>query len=171
MKNTTMKHLLIALLSLSSLAGLTSCSEKATAANGKAAPTTDKAAGSKEQAFVAAFRTALEKKDQKTLDSFLLKDGTPAEIVEFFTMMMDLPAGMKIESVELATPTAEEAAKYNKAMEMPDGKSYKLPVTPTKQLVIIMKEEGANGSGTSKSSLPVAEKDGKIVIPLPVPAH
>jgi hypothetical protein len=169
MKTTTMKSLLIALLSLSSLAGLTSCSEKATAASSKTAATADKAGDNKEQAFVAAFRAALEKNDKKTLDSFLLKDGTPAEVVEFFTMMMDLPAGLKIESIELVAPTAEEAAKYNQAMPMPDGKNYKLPITPTKQLVIIMKEQGPNGSGTSKSSLPVAEKDGKIVIPLPVP--
>ena len=165
MKLNLMKHILIALLSLSSIAGLTSCSQKATAAPG------EKVAANKEQEFLDTFRQALEKHDTKMIDSLLLKDKTPAEIVEFFTMMMELTPGMKIASVELVTPTAEEAAKFNKSMEMPDGKNYKLPIIPTKQLVIIMKEDSANGSGTSKSTLPVAEKDGKFIIPLPVAAE
>jgi hypothetical protein len=165
-----MKHLLITILCLSTLAGLTSCSEKTASSTEKAPAVSDKTPADKEQAFVSTFRQALEKHDTKTIDSLLLMEGTPAEIVEFFKMMMDLPAGMKIESVELVTPSAEEAAKYDKAMEMPDGKNYKLPITPTKQLVIIMKEEASTGSSTSKSTLPVAEKGGKLVIPLPVAA-
>ena len=164
-----MKHLTITVISLSIIAGLSSCEKAATSA-GTAPAAAQKPSADKEQSFVAAFREALEKNDKKTMDSFLLKDGTPAEVVEFYTMMMEMPPGTKIESLELVTPTAEEAAKYNQAMPMPDGKNYKLPITPTKQLVIVMKEADANGSGTSKSSLPVAEKDGKIVIPLPVPA-
>jgi hypothetical protein len=165
-----MKPLLISLLCLSSLAGLTSCSREAAAFNEKAAAATSPAPAGKEQAFIAAFRGAIEKKDAKAMDSLMLKDGTPADVVEFFAMMLDLPAGMKIESVELVTPSAEDAEKYKEAMEMPDGKQYKLPIAPTKTLVLIMKEEGASGSGTSKSTLPVAEKDGKLIIPMPVPA-
>jgi hypothetical protein len=160
MKRTTMKHLLIAFLGLASLAGLTSCSEKVPAVS-------ENSPANKEQAFLATFRQALEKNDSKTMDSLLLKEGTPAEVVEFYKMMMVVPEGTTIESVELVTPSAEAAAEYQQSMPM-DGKNYKLPVTPTKQLVMIMKEKSANGSGSSKSSLPVVEKDGKFVIPLPV---
>jgi uncharacterized protein YcnI len=73
---------------------------------------------------------------------------------------------VKIESVELLTPDAEASAEYQKTLPMPDGKNYKLPVTPTKRLVIKMKE----GTGSSKSTLPVVEQAGKFLIPLPVPA-
>ena len=170
MKTTPMNHLLAAILSLSTITGLTGCSGNATASADKPSAAAAKDPASREQAFVAAFREAIEKKDTKALDSLMLKDRTPAEVVEFFTMMLDLPAGKKIESVNLVTPSAEEAAKYKEAMEMPDGNKYQLPVTPTKTLVLIMKEEGASGNGTSKSRLPVAEKDGKLIIPLPVPA-
>ena len=159
-----MKHLLIAVLILAPLCGFTSCSDKKPSA-------AETAPANKEQDFIAAFRKALESKDSKMMDLLLLKDGTPAEVVEFYTMMMDVPAGVTIESLELVTPTAEETAKFQQSLPMPDGKNYKLPITPTKQLVMIMKETGAGSSGTSKSSLPVAEKDGKLVIPLPVPAE
>lgn len=170
-----METRLLTALSLSTLASLVSCSEKPSTTSGeKTAPATSSAPAAnaaapadKEKAFVATFRKALEGKDKKTMDSLLLKDGTPAEIMEFFQMMLELPAGVTVESIELATPTAEEAAKFNSAMEMPDGKSYKLPIIPTKQLVIKMKE---GATGTSKSTFPVAEKDGKLVIPMPVAA-
>ena len=164
MKRNTIHRLVVAVLGLCALTGLTNCSEK-TPATGEKTP------ANKEQAFVATFRHALETNDSKTMDSLLMKEGTPAEVVEFYKMMMVVPAETKIESVELITPTAEAAAQYQQSMEMADGKNYKLPITPTKQLVIIMKEGGASGSGTSKSSLPVAEKDGKLVIPLPVAAQ
>ena len=128
------------------------------------------AAASGEQAFVTAYRTALESSDTKTLDSFFMADGTPAEVVEFFKMMREIPAGTKLVDVKLESPTAEERARFDKAMPMPDGKSYKLAVSPTKKLVVTMKSDGPNGNSTSTSTLPVAEKDGKFIIPLPVPA-
>ena len=48
---------------------------------------------------------------------------------------------------------AEQAAQFSQAMEMPDGKYYKLPLTPTWQLVISSenKEEGSS-SRTSRSA-------------------
>lgn len=169
MKTTTMKPLLISLLCLSSPAGFTGCSKNASASGEKAATAAEKAPAGKEQAFLSTFRQAIEKHDSKLMDSLMLKDGTPAEVVEFFTMMLELPAGMKIERVDLAVPGAEETAKYKEAMEMPDGKSYRLPITPTRKLVLVLKED--NGNSTSTSSLPVAEKDGKLIIPMPVPVQ
>lgn len=167
-KITPVNHLLAGILTLSTIAGLTSCSEKATASTAQPSTATATAPADKEQAFIAAIRVALEKRDIKAMDPLLLKDGTPAEVVAVFSSMLDLPASIKIGNVELLTPSAEEAAEYNQAIEMPDGKKYKLPITPTKTLVMMMKEEGAKG--TSKSTLPVAEKDGKLVIPFPVAA-
>jgi hypothetical protein len=123
-----------------------------------------------EQAFLSAYRKALENSDTKTLDSFLMTEGTPAEVVEFFKMMNSVPAGATLVDVTLESPTAEETAEFNRVMPMPDGKSYKLPITPTKKLVVTMKVSGENANSTSKATLPVAEKDGKLMIPLPVPA-
>ena len=154
-------------LSLCAIAALSSCSKNTSASTEKTAASSTSAPADQEQVFLTTFRKALEDKDQKTMESLMLKDETPAEIMEFFQMMLEVPAGVKVDSVELVTPSAEEAAKYNSAMEMPDGKKYKLPLIPTKQLVIMMKE---GTSGTSKSSLPVGEKDGKFVIPMPIPA-
>ena len=102
------------------------------------------------------------------LDAFLLTEGTPAEVVDFFKMMRDAPLEGKV-SVELKTPTPEQAAQFNQAMEMPDGKYYKLPITPSHQLVISSGTKEGESSSTSSSSFPVAQKDGKFVIPLPVP--
>lgn len=143
---------------------LTGCSENK---DGNAASGTG---ASGEQAFLSAYRKALETADTKTLDSFLMADGTPAEVVEFFKMMREIPAGTTVVDVKLETPTAGEAAQFNSTMPMPDGKSYKLPVVPTKKLVVTMKAEDTEGKSTSTATLPVAEKDGKFIIPLPVPA-
>ena len=169
-----MKTHRILALSLCAIASLSSCSKETPDTAKQAPASADKAAAGsaaapadQEKAFLSAFRKALETKDKAAMDSMILKDGTPAELMEFFEMMLDVPAGMQLESVDLVTPSAEDAAKYGKDMEMPDGKNYKMPLTPTKQLVIVMKE---GTSGTSKSTLPVAEKDGRIVILMPVPA-
>ena len=140
----------------------TSCDKNADA--GKSSGT----APSGEAAFVSAYRKALESSDTKTLDSFLMDDGAPAEIVGFFKMMREVPPGATVVDVTLETPNEAEAAKFNSVMPMPDGKPCRLPIVPTKKLVITMKSK--DGTGESTSTLPVAEKDGKLIIPLPVPA-
>ena len=113
---------------------------------------------------------ALEAGDKKALAAFLYtKDAQPAEI-EMFTMMQSMNIGAKIKSIELVTPSAAEAAKFNEPMEMPNGKSYVLNLKPTKQLVIATETKNANESSTGSSKSPVAEKDGKLVIPVPIPA-
>lgn len=123
-----------------------------------------------EKAFVEKYKKAFEAKDMKTLSAFLYTKGANADTVEMFTMMQEMQAGMKITSIELIAPSAEELAKFNKPMEMPDGKMYKMPVKPYKQLVIVIEEKSADGSSKSTSKSPVAEVDGKLVIPVPVPA-
>lgn len=102
------------------------------------------------------------------LDAFLYNEGTPAEIVEFFKMMRDASLEGKA-TIELKTTSAEDAAKFNQAMEMPGGKYYKLPIHPGHQLVIRIETKEGESTGTSSNSFPVAQNNGKFVIPLPVP--
>ncbi len=122
-----------------------------------------------EKAFVDSYRKALEAGDAKALNAFLSTEGAEADTVEFFKMMQGPEPGAKVVSVELVKPTAEEQAKFNEPMVMPDGKSYKLPLKPFKQLVIKMESKSADGSSSSTSKSPVAEKGGKLVSPVPVP--
>lgn len=160
-----MKHLIPALaLILAAPASLTSCSKDSVAAETTAAP----AAAADPAAFLAAYRKAATTKDTAALDAFLYTEGSPAEVVEFFKMMRDASLEGS-PTLELKTPTAEEAAQFNQAMEMPDGKYYKLSVTPSHQLVITSETKEGESTSRSTSSFPVAQKDGRFVIPLPVP--
>jgi len=123
-----------------------------------------------EKAFVDAYRKALEAGDKEALAGFLYTEGAQPEQIEFFKAMQSLEAGAKITSIELVTPSAEEMAKLNRPMMMPDGKSYVMGVKPSKQLVIISETKDANGSSKGTTRSPVAEVKGKLVIPVPVPA-
>jgi hypothetical protein len=123
-----------------------------------------------EKAFVEKYKKALEANDEKELSSFLYTKGAEPEQIEFFKMMMKIDPGAKITKIELIKPTAEEAAQFNKPMEMPNGKSYKMPIKPTYALVIETETKTGDSSSTSKSRRPVGEVDGKLCIPVPVPA-
>ncbi len=123
-----------------------------------------------EKAFVDSYRKALEAGDAKALEGFLYTTGATEETVGFFKMMQALEQGAKIVSIELVKPDTEEEAKLNQSMQMPDGKNYKMPLKITKQLVIKSETKSADGSSSGTSKSPVAEKDGKLVIPVPVPA-
>lgn len=123
-----------------------------------------------EKAFVESYKKALESKDTAALKAFLHTEGATPETVEFFTMMQEMTAGQKIASIELVTPSKEDAAKFNKPMEMPDGKTYKMPFAPSKQLVVTIEEKNGDNVSKNTSKSPVGEKNGKLVIPVPVPA-
>jgi len=45
-----------------------------------------------------------------------------------------------------------------------------MPFHPTKQLVVVIEEKSGDSSSKSTSKSPVGEKNGKLVIPVPVPA-
>lgn len=124
-----------------------------------------------EKTFVESYKRAFEAGDEKTLTSFLHTKGAAQDTVEFFTMMQTAEAGHKVASIELVTPTKEQMERYNTPMEMPDGKKYKMPVKPSKMLVIVVEIKDASGSSKSTAKSPVAEIDGKLVIPVPVPAE
>ena len=123
-----------------------------------------------EKAFVDSYRKALEVGDAKALAAFLYTEGAKPAQIEFFKMMQSIDKGAKVVSVELLTPSAEDADRFNKVMTMPDGKKYKMPVKPYKQLVVKTETKDDNGSSTGSSASPVAEIKGKLVIPVPVPA-
>ena len=123
-----------------------------------------------EKAFVESYKKAFEAKDTKTLDAFLLTDGAAKDTIEFFKMMQNSDAGGTISSIELITPSKEELAKYSKPMEMAPGKMYKMPIQPTKQLVIVVEKKDGDNVSKVTTKKPVAEKNGKLVIPVPVPA-
>jgi len=128
------------------------------------------ASPAEEKAFVESYKKALEAGDAKALAGFLYTEGAQPEQIEFFKMMQMMNPGAKVTSIELVTPSAADAEKFNKPMTMPDGKSYVMGLKPTKQLVIVSETKDANGSNKSTSKSPVAEKNGKLVIPVPVPA-
>ena len=162
-----MKYIILALaFSVAVPPALTSCGKTSVvAAEAKTA-----AAGSQTaESFLAAYRKAHEGKDKAALDAFLYNEGTPAEVVEFFRMMRDASLEGKA-TIELKTPTVEEAAKFDKVMEMPDGKNYRLSIKPSHQLVVSTETKEGDSSSKSSSTFPVAQKEGKFVIPLPVPA-
>jgi hypothetical protein len=123
-----------------------------------------------EKAFVDAYKKAIESGDKKALAGFLYTEGAQAEQIEFFTMMQEMEAGSKVSSIELVTPSAADAEKMSKPMTMPDGKSFVMGLKPYKQLVVVSESKDASGSGKSTRRAPVAEKNGKLVIPVPVPA-
>jgi len=121
------------------------------------------------KAFADSYLEALKAKDTAKLDGMMLTDGVPAETLEFFTMMRgEAPEGANV-SVEVTPPSAEDLEMFGEAQEMPDGKMYRMPMAPSHLMKISMVTKDENGESTSSSSMPIAEKDGRFVILLPVP--
>ena len=125
-----------------------------------------RAGGADEKAFTDKYKTAFESKDTKTLESFLYTTGSDPNALEFYKMMMTGEAGSKIASIELVALTPDEMKKAGEPQEGPGGKMC-MTLKPTKKLVIKVEQKDENGSSTSTSSSFVAEKDGKLVIPVP----
>jgi hypothetical protein len=122
-----------------------------------------------EKAFTNKYKTAFEGNDTATLEAFLYTQGADPEIVGFYKMMQSGEAGAKISSIELVNLTPEDAKKAAAPMESPGGGKVCLPLKPTKKLIIKIEKKDASGSSSSKSESFVAEKDGKLVIPVPGP--
>lgn len=121
-----------------------------------------------EKAFVDKYKTAFEAKDTATLESFLYTTGSDPMALEFYKMMMTGDAGSKISKIELVALTPDEAKKTAEPQDGPSGKLW-MTLKPTRKLVISMEQKDANGSSSSSNSTFVAEKDGKIVVPVPGP--
>ena len=121
-----------------------------------------------EKAFTDKYKTAMEGKDTATLEGFLYTQGSDPQALEFYKMMQSGNAGGKITSIELVSLTPEDVKKATTPMDGPTGKVC-LNLKPTKKLVIKVEQKDANGSSSSNSENFVAEKDGKLVIPVPGP--
>lgn len=121
-----------------------------------------------EKAFTDKYKAALEGKDTATLEAFLYTQGSDPAALEFYKMMQSGGAGEKITSIELVNLTPEDVKKATTPMDGPTGKVC-LNLKPTKKLVIKVDQKDANGSSSSSSENFVAEKDGKLVIPVPGP--
>ncbi len=122
-----------------------------------------------DKAFTDKYKTAFEAKDNNTLTSFLYTTGADPQIVSFFQMMMTAEAGSKITKIELTALTPEEVQKASGPLPSPDGSKVCLPLKPTKKLVLQVSAKDGDSSSSSTSQNFVAEKDGKLVIPVPGP--
>jgi hypothetical protein len=122
-----------------------------------------------DKAFTEAYKKALETNDNQYLVSCLYTKGADEDLIKFFTLMQASDLGQTIAKVELIAMTKEEIAAFEKPRAMPGGKSYKMPFLPSKKLIVSMSTKDANGSSSSNSESAVAEHDGKLVIPVPVP--
>lgn len=122
-----------------------------------------------EKAFVDAYKAAFEGKDGAKLQSFLYTKGADPQALEFYKMMMTSDMGSKISKIELRKLTPEEVKKAAEVLPGPTGNA-KLPLTPTLKLVINVETKSENGSTNSTSESFIAESEGKLVIPVPVPA-
>jgi hypothetical protein len=130
-------------------------------------------AGTPEQdkAFVEKYKTAFEKGDKATIESFLyIKDAHPMAL-EYYKMMATEGAGTaKLSKIELVDLTPDDVKKASSVQTGPDGSKAKLPLTPTKKLKMSVETKDENGSSNSSKECFVAEKDGKYVIPVPATA-
>jgi hypothetical protein len=124
-----------------------------------------------DKAFTDAYKKALETNDNKYLTSCLYTKGADKELIDFFTMMQASDVGQTIAKIELIDMTKDEIAAFERPRTMPDGKSYKMPLLPSKKLIVYMSTKDANGSSSSSSEAAVAEHEGKLVIPVPVPVN
>ncbi len=129
-------------------------------------PITSRAGSDQDKTFTDRYQTAFESKDTKTLESFLYTTGSDSTALEFYKMMMNGQAGSKISSIELVSLTPDEVKKSAEPQEGPTGKLC-MTIPPTKKLVMHVEQKDANGSSSSTSTSFVAEKDGKLVIPVP----
>lgn len=128
-------------------------------------------AGSPEQEkeFTDKYKTAFEANDSTTLESFLYTKDAEPMVLEFYKMMIAQGAGNKISKIELIELSPEDAKKAEKTQDAPGGTKMRLPLKPTKKLKITVETNEANGSSSTTSESFIAEKDGKFVIPVPVP--
>jgi hypothetical protein len=122
-----------------------------------------------EKAFTDKYKTAFEAKDTATLESFLYTQGADPEILGFYKMMQSSDAGGKISKIELIELTPEDVKKASTPMDSPTGGKVCLTLKPTKKLIIATEKKDESSSSTSKSENFIAEKDGKLVIPVPGP--
>lgn len=123
-----------------------------------------------EKEFTDKYKTAFEAKDVATLESLLYtKDAEPA-VLEFYKSMLAEGAGSKISKIELVELSPDDVKQAENLDDGPGGEKLRMPLKPTKKLTVTIQTSDGNGNSSSDSNESfVAEKDGKLVIPVPVP--
>jgi len=121
-----------------------------------------------EQAFLATYKTAFEGQDEKTLQSFLYTKDADPTVLEFYKAMQSSGMGGKVTRIELLPLSPEDEKKAAKIQDSPGGK-VRLPLAPTKKLVLEVTDVSSGGSSTSTSECFVAEIGGRLVVPVPAP--
>ncbi len=122
-----------------------------------------------EKAFVDAYKKAFETKDEAALKSFLYTKGADPMALQFYTMMITNDMGAKVTSIELVALTPDDVKKADEVKELPSGQKAKLSLKPTRKLVLKTETTDGDNHSSSSSECFVAEKDGKLVIPVPAP--
>jgi len=122
-----------------------------------------------QKAFADAYSKAYEGKDAKTLHSLLYTKGADPEALKFYRMAMTDGMGSKINSIKIEPLSAEDTTRVNATRPGADGKMLKLGLPPTMKLIISVEKKYPGGTSTSTNSVYVAEHEGKLVIPVPVP--
>lgn len=120
-----------------------------------------------EKAFVEGFKKAVERKDAKALKALLyVRDADPTAL-EFYNMMIVADFGSTIKSIKLVDLTAEEDQQMGTVGKNIHGKPMKMPLKPTKSLLLTTASKSADLSTSGSSQWYVAEYEGKLVIPVP----
>lgn len=88
----------------------------------------------------------------------------------FYKMMMSNGVGEKISKIELVDLSPEDAKKAEGVQDGPGGMKTRLPLKPTKKLRIVVETKDGDNTSSSTNESFVAEKDGKLVIPVPATA-
>ena len=129
-------------------------------------------AGSPEQdkAFIEKYRKAFEANDKATLQSFLYTQGANPMVLEFYRMMQTEGAGQKISKIDLVGLSPEDVKKAEAVMDGPGGQKIRLPLKPTKKLILVVEQKTADSSTKTSSESFIAEVNGNYVIPVPTSA-
>ena len=129
-------------------------------------------AGGPEQdkAFIEKYKAAFEAKDKATLQSFLYTQGANPMVLEFYKMMQTDGAGQKISKIDLVDLSPDDMKKAEALMDGPGGQKIRLPLKPTKKLIIVVEQKTADSSTKTSSESFIAEVNGKYVIPVPTSA-
>jgi hypothetical protein len=128
------------------------------------------ASPAEEKAFVESYKKALEAGDAKALAGFLYTEGAQPEADRILQDDANDESGRKSHEHRTGDTISSRRGKIQQTDDHARWKVLRDGLKPTKQLVIVSETKDANGSNKSTSKSPVAEKNGKLVIPVPVPA-
>lgn len=120
------------------------------------------ASPAQQKQFADSYRKALEAKDENALYKFMYTRDADPDAVDIYKMMMRMGLGKKIQSVEVHELNAEDRKDVAGLTDM-ENKPIKYNVEPVAKLEIVRGDE----SSRHTDRVFLAEKDGKLVIPVP----